>query len=128
VIKSFNITQFIIDAGGDILYHGDETLEVALENPLNIDEAIGIAKIKNQSICGSAGNRRAWQGFHHIIKNILATWAVADDGLIADALTTALFFTEPQSLCPHFNFEYLVLYKDQSVLKSPNFPAELFLN
>ena len=34
---------------------------------------------------------------------------------------------EPKKLTPHFSFEYLLLFSDNSFEKSPSFPAELFL-
>jgi thiamine biosynthesis lipoprotein len=136
LLRSVDIHSFCIDAGGDMLQHTatGEILEVGLENPDDTSEAIGIAKIRNQSLCASSGNRRRWEGFHHIIdprtltspKNILATWTVAETSLLADGLATCLFFTPPTQLESHFRFEYLILYKDRSIGRSEQFPAEIF--
>jgi thiamine biosynthesis lipoprotein len=96
---------------------------------------IGVATLKtHQSICGSAGNRRAWATFHHIInphtlespRNILAVWALANSTLEADALTSGLFFTTPQILATEFLYEYAIMYADHSVEYSPHFPGEFF--
>lgn len=126
--------NFTIDAGGDILHRDESELRVGLEHPENKNQVIGIATIRNQSICGSAGNRRRWGKFHHIINpqtlvspdTILATWVVAKSALLADALATAVYLEDPNSLSPHYDFEYLILYSDYSVSKSTHFPAELF--
>ncbi|MBP9716763.1 MAG: FAD:protein FMN transferase [Candidatus Levybacteria bacterium] len=131
-----NINTFTIDGGGDIYYKNDEkTLSVGLEHPGNFKQVIGIAKIKNQSIAASSGNRRAWDRFHHIIDanslkspdKILATWVVSRDAVTADGLATCLFFASPEKLLKYFDFEYLILYPDYSFKKSKNFPAELFI-
>lgn len=136
ILESKGIKTFCVDAGGDIVYRNSDSfpLDVGLENPADTSQAIGIAKIVNQSLCASAGNRRKWEGFHHIInpdtltspEEVLATWTVASTALVADGLATCLFFDEPEKFAQDFEFEYLIFYKDGSVKKSDGFPAELF--
>jgi thiamine biosynthesis lipoprotein ApbE len=53
-------------------------------------------------------------------------WVVADSTVVADALTTCLFFVDPETLFGLYNFEYLIVYKDFSIQKSDSFAAELF--
>ena len=136
VLEQKNIDSFCIDAGGDMLYKNKDNkpLSVGLEHPDDTSKVIGIVSITNQSLCGSAGNRRVWKNFHHIInpqtllspKNILAIWTIAESTIIADGLTTALFFTSPEILVPHFNFKYFILYADYSFKKSSDFKTEIF--
>lgn len=130
------ITSFTINAGGDILHTDVEgkQIRVGLEHPNDSTSAIGVAQIGNESICGSAGNRRAWNQFHHIIdphtlespRHIAAVWVIAKTGLLTDGLTTCLFFTEPEILETPFSFEYLIVYADYSINTSPGFNAEIF--
>lgn len=130
------IDSFIIDAGGDILHRSatNEPLRVGLEDPDDTTKAIGVAVIENQSICGSAGNRRTWDKYHHTIdprtlespKETLAIWVVAKTALLADALTTCLAFTRPEILLESFSFSYLLLNADRSAQHSPDFPAKIF--
>jgi FAD:protein FMN transferase len=137
LLVSFGITSYCIDAGGDILYKTDseKPIRVGLEHPENLKQVIGVAEILNQSICGSAGNRRKWGKYHHIIdpktlqspQHLLATWVIADTALIADALATCLYFVEPEKL-QKFSFQYLMLYPDYSIKMSPDFPAEIYYN
>lgn len=137
LIQQSSIDHFFINAGGDIYYHNPQNhpLSVGLEHPHNKEQVIGIAQIDNQSICGSAGNRRQWAGFHHIInphnlqspRHIEALWVIAKEAMIADALATCLFFVSAISLTKDYNFEYLIMYSDSSIEKSPHFPAELFI-
>ncbi len=149
LLEEHSVRSYCVDAGGDMRHRsvvgaGVESvfLRVGLENPEQTDEVIGVATIANQSLCGSAGNRRRWPvthngthgTLHHIInprtlsspEHILAVWVIADTTLLADILTTALFFVSPDTLTPHFDFQFLILHADHSVTSPPNFPAELF--
>jgi thiamine biosynthesis lipoprotein len=136
LLESQGVASFCINAGGDILYKTATgvKLDVALEHPANPDMGIGVAHLKNQSLCGSAANRRAWVDFHHIInpatltspKELSAVWVVADSGLLADALTTALFFVDQSVLQKHFDFAYALVSEDMSLAHSANFPAVFF--
>lgn len=108
--------NYVIDAGGDIKIKG-VLQTIGLENPHNTNEVVKTIEIKDKSIAGSAGNRRAWGRFHHIIdpfkiespKEVTATWVIADTTLLADALATALFFVGPEVLKQYFEFEYFMV-------------------
>jgi len=136
LLKKLKYSIGIIDAGHDIVSFGTEKpIRVGLEHPTDTTQVIGVAEIHNRSICASAGNRRKWGSFHHIINpltltsphEILATWAVAENGLIADGISTALFLVDPQLLLQKYEFEYVIVYKDLSAKKSKSFPGELFM-
>lgn len=142
ILQKNNISNFTIDAGGDIFYRNtnNNLLQIGLEDPRNLEQVIGAAQITNQSLCGSSGNRRSWNQnnikYHHIInphtlespQNILATWVVADTTLVADGMATCLFLVPSLQLVEHFNFEYLIVYQDYSIQRSANFPAELYIS
>jgi thiamine biosynthesis lipoprotein len=137
LIQELNITKFSINAGGDILNHNasKELTKIGLENPVNLNEIVGIATLTNGSICGSAGNRRSWGKYNHIVdpktkespSHLLASWVLADTAMLADGLATALFFTEPQTLNSSFKFEYALIRNDLSLECSSNFPADFFI-
>jgi thiamine biosynthesis lipoprotein len=92
LLQNLGISNFFIDAGSDMLTMGvmGEDEKIGLEDPENFNQVIGVAKIKNQSLCASAGNRRKWDKYTHIInpkslespKDILATWVVADEAVV----------------------------------------------
>lgn len=134
LLEENNMHSFCIDAGGDILVKRDKPLRVGLENPIDTKQVIGVIPIHNQSICASAGNRRKWENFHHIISpktlkpvtNILSAWIVADTAIVADGLATAIFFISPKKLQKYYDFEYLLLFPDFSIEKSAGFAAEFF--
>jgi thiamine biosynthesis lipoprotein len=134
ILRAHGCIEFVINAGGDVLHHGVQPVEVALEHPENLDQAIGVAAIKNQALCGSAGNRRSWTGYNHIINpstlkspdHLKAVWVCAGSAMLADALTTALYFVDPQELLKSYNFEYAVIRQDLSLGYSGKFPARFF--
>jgi len=136
VLKEKGIHAFTINAGGDILHSdiSDKLIRVGLEHPSDPTSVIGVAHIGNESICGSAGNRRAWKQFHHIMDpkalssptHILSVWVIAKEARIADILTTCLFFVDPEVMQTEFSFDYFILYPDFSFKKSDRFNAELF--
>jgi thiamine biosynthesis lipoprotein len=136
LIASSGADEYCVDAGGDMYCHGQttDTIAVGLENPDDDTEALGIVNLANQAICGSAGNKRAWGDFHHILdpyslkspQHIKAVWTIADSTLVADVMATCLFFVEPDILLEHFSFYYLIVYDDNSYAYSANFPGKIF--
>ncbi len=137
LIQDEGYTDICVDAGGDMSYRTtkEKKLKVGLEDPRNPQHVLGIIEIHNKSLCGSAGNRRAWGRFNHILNpeelsspnHIVALWVLADSTMLADALTTCLFFVEPEEL-KDYTFEYLLVRPDYSIKKSDGFTAELFLS
>lgn len=134
ILRKAGIEGYIVEAGGDMIHRGPEAMKVGLEDPEDATKMVGVAHIRDKSICGSAGNRRAWGNFHHVMnpetgmspQHILALWTVADTAALADGLATALFFTAPEELAKRFSFEYAILYADRSAEVSHGFPGELF--
>lgn len=134
VIESYGILEYVIDAGGDILHKGKMPIRVGLENPQNFDQAIGIYNLSNGSLCGSAGNRRVWEGFSHIInpatlsspRHILGIWVFAQTAILADCIATCLFFVSAKKLLKTYDFEYLIMYDDAHIETSANFRVETF--
>ena len=138
VMEALDIFEYCIDAGGDIIYKTSKPrpLRIGLESPSDTSEVIGVVPVLNTSICGSAGNRRAWGAYHHIIdpkklispKTIAATWVMADETLVADAIATALFFTTAEVLQKEFSFSYCILFDDHRIEHSDDFNAEFYYN
>ena len=134
LLEENNISEYFINAGGDILHKGQTPIRVGLENPEDINQVIGVYTLQNRSICGSAGNRRTWGEFTHIMnpktrlsqKNILAVWVIADTALLADSLATCLFFIKAETLVNFYKFEYILIKNDFSIEQSDNFSGEMF--
>ena len=134
VLEQSGVRAFCIDAGGDILRKASDTIRVGLENPDMLDEVIGVYPLSKGSICGSAGNRRAWGEFTHIMNPkthtsehaVKAVWVMAASTMLADALATCLFFVEPKDLLRDYTFEYVRIFSDGRVEHSHDFTGELF--
>ena len=134
ILKDAGFKDFTIDASGDI-YHVGYGEVIGLEHPGDPTKVIGTVFIKDQSLCASASNRRAWSGIHHIIdartlqptQEIVATWVIANTAMVADGLATALFFTnDVRMLKKAFDFSYVRMSADGTVDYSSNFKGQLF--
>jgi len=136
LLQKNGVEHYVINAGGDIFCCTPMPIEVALENPFKTAEAVGIAKIANQALCGSAGNRRVWANFTHILnpktllspQHLAAVWVTADTTMLADALTTALFFMPPEELHKRYTFNYGLVTEQSEIQTSKDFPARFFTN
>jgi thiamine biosynthesis lipoprotein len=136
LLQEAGIASFVVNAGGDILCKLSKgySIEVALEHPDDRSQAIGIANLGSQSICGSSGGLRQWGEHHHIIdaktaispRHIKSVWVVSDTAMISDAMTTALFFVAPEVLLTKFKFEYALVNSDNTIERSSAFPAKFF--
>lgn len=128
-------TDFIVDGSGDIRHSGESWIQVGLEHPFDSSLVIGVVNLKNRALCASAVIRRAWgEGLHHIIdartgvpvRDVVATWVIAEDTATADGLATALFFTRTEYLAEVFRFSYVRMFVDGRAEFSHNFDGELF--
>jgi thiamine biosynthesis lipoprotein len=134
-LETAGVRDFIIDGSGDMRHLGTSAIEVGLEHPLDTTMVIGVAHLRNRSLCASAANRRRWgDNLHHVVdgrtgiptKDVIATWAIADDTATADGLATALFFVSASRLKTTFDFSYVRMFSDGQVDASENFDGELF--
>jgi thiamine biosynthesis lipoprotein len=134
-LRACGIAEHFIDASGDLLNPGPETVEVALEHPYDPTGAIGTVRLGAGALCASAANRRAWgDGLHHVldgttgapVRRVVASWAMAGTAVVADALATALFFVEGAVLQQDFAFAWLTVYSDGHAEYSPEFEGALF--
>lgn len=136
LISQAGLKSFLINAGGDLLQRSIDIkpLTVGMENPKDTSEVLGTVRLMNKSLCASAGSKRQWAGYHHILdpelkrspSDVIATWVIADTTMIADGLATALFFTDASSLLKQFVFSYAVLTSNMSLQFSNDFPVTLF--
>jgi thiamine biosynthesis lipoprotein len=135
ILREEGFTSFLIDGSGDLLHAGGSVVRVGLEHPFDARLAIGVAHLKDLALCASAVNRRAWgDGLHHVIdgrtgtpvRDVVATWVVADDAATADGLATALFFVSADRLAHGFRFSWVRMFVDGRAETSADFDGELF--
>lgn len=135
ILKDNAITEYLVDGSGDIVHSGDSAETVGLEDPLNQGKVIGQVELKNKALCASAVNRRQWgDGLHHVVdpttglptKEVIATWVMADTAMIADGLSTALFFISPDTLKDRYNYEYMRVFAGGTIEFSKAFETALY--
>lgn len=138
-LAAHGLADSVIDASGDLRIRGRGTgrsERVALEHPDDPARAVGVVELASGALCGSAGNRRAWAGLHHILdavtgqptRAVAATWAIADTALVADGAATALFFVDGDSLAEALGerIEWVRLWADGRLERSAGVEGELF--
>ena len=117
---------YVVDGSGDLRVNSQTAELIGLEDPADPSRVIGQVMLTTGGLCASATNRRAWgDGLHHIVDattgkptqgNAIATWAIAKTTMLADALTTGLFFISPNKLMSEFEaFHYVILNRDGSI-------------
>ncbi len=136
-LKDRSLKRFLVDGSGDAFYEGNgEPIRIGLEHPDDPTKAIGVLTLIQGSLCGSGGNRRKWNKYHHIVDpdtlesppNILATWVYTKDSTaMSDGLATCLFLTDPELYQKEIEFEYLMLNEKYQVKRSEGFGVELFV-
>jgi FAD:protein FMN transferase len=135
ILREAGFTQFVVDGSGDIRHSGESSMRVGLEHPFDPRLVIGVGNLQNRALCASAVTRRAWgDGLHHVldaragvpVRDVVATWVVADEAATADGLATALFFTRADQLAEVFQFSYVRMFADGRAEISQNFDGELF--
>jgi thiamine biosynthesis lipoprotein len=149
ILADAGITEYVVDASGDLVHRGTTALRVALEHPRDPTRAIGVYTLSNAALCASASNRRAWgSGIHHVLdaltgeptSRVIATWAIvatalpptvlpttAHPTMQADGLATGLFFRGTHELSANFACEGVRMFADGTIDVSHNFSGELFL-
>ena len=149
--------DFLVNAGGDMrAYFSEENsqIKVALENPFDTTQAIGVASIVSGALCASSNARRRWKvkdasGFEsnliatHLINaldgipacDLCASWAYipaktcAFPTAYADALASALFVSQEsdlQKIVQTTSAEFAVILPNYALRKTCAFPARFF--
>ncbi len=125
----------VVDAGGDLVARG-APVRVALEHPYDPARAIGVVEVADAALCASGSNRRAWgDGLHHVldartgepVRTVVATWALCDSAMRADAIATALFFDGGERLAAQWGADWVRMFSYGRAEWSPGCPAEVFV-
>ncbi|MEU5951214.1 FAD:protein FMN transferase [Streptomyces sp. NPDC047525] len=135
VLREAGHHRFVVDGSGDLRHSGPRATRVGLEHPFDPRRVIGVAELRGRALCASGVNLRAWgDGLHHVldartgvpVSEVVATWVMAEEAVLADGLATALFFTEARRLAESFDFAYVRMRSDGRAEISPDFAGELF--
>jgi thiamine biosynthesis lipoprotein len=135
VLQDAGIERYVVDGSGDLRHRGPHPVVVGLEHPTLPDRVIGTVALQDAALCASATSRRAWgDGLHHVldgrtgrpVRDVIATWVIAVDAVVADALATALFVADPAAL-RSFAFSWVRMFTDGRVQWSNDFTGEMFI-
>lgn len=149
--------DFLVNAGGDMracFSEENDQIKVALENPFDTTQAVGVASIASGALCASSAARRRWNvkdknGFEsnliatHLINaldgipacDLCASWAYVPSKTCdfptayADALATALFVSQEsdlQKIVQTTGAEFAVMLPNKTLRKTRAFPAHFF--
>lgn len=133
-LKEKGVRRFLVDGSGDVYYKGNGIpLEMGLEDPHDFSKVIGVCVMQEGAMCSSAHSRRRWGTKSHYISPLVgesptyiqATWVTADTCVLADALSSVLFFT-PGEIITDTNCNYCVMNKERKIKTSPGFQATFF--
>ncbi|MFJ3956506.1 FAD:protein FMN transferase [Arthrobacter sp. NPDC090010] len=126
---------FLVDASGDLRSGAGSEDRIALENPFDTSQAIGVVSVADAALAASAVNRRSWgEGLHHVldglsglpVRKVMATWVLAPTAMLADGLATALFFVPGEELSRRYAVEWLSVHSDGHAEGSRYFLEGLF--
>jgi thiamine biosynthesis lipoprotein len=135
MLREAGLVHFVVDGSGDLRHSGQSSVRVGLEHPFEPRLMIGVANLQGRALCASAVTRRAWgDGLHHVldartgipVRDVVATWVIADDAATADGLAMALFFAGADNLAEVFRFSHVRMFADGRAEISQNFDGELF--
>ena len=149
--------DFLVNAGGDMracFSKENSQIKVALENPFDTTQAIGVASIVSGALCASSNARRRWKvkdasGFEsnliatHLINaldgipacDLCASWAYVPaktcdfPAAYADAIASALFVSKEsdlQKIVQTTSAEFAVILPNYALRKTCAFPARFF--
>lgn len=149
--------DFLVNAGGDMracFSEENNQIKVALENPFDTTQAVGVASIASGALCASSSARRRWKvkdasGFEsnliatHLINaldgipacDLCASWAYIPaktcdfPTAYADAIASALFVSQEsdlQKIVQNVGAEFAVMMPNHALHKTCAFPARFF--
>lgn len=149
--------DFLVNAGGDMracFSKENSQIKVALENPFDTTQAVGVASIASGALCASSNARRRWKvkdasGFEsnliatHLINaldgipacDLCASWAYVTSKTCdfptayADAIASALFVSKEsdlQKIVQNVGAEFAVMQPNHMLRKTAAFPARFF--
>ncbi len=133
--------DLMLDAGGDLYARGTDengsSWKIVFEHPTDVRQGIGEVVVDGFFCAASSPSRRKWRDRHHLVHpqtkqpahNMLMTYIQAQQGIIADALSTALFvlgWENALRLTPSLEVEAMLIGKNGKIVRSKGFRGELF--
>jgi thiamine biosynthesis lipoprotein len=132
------------NAGGDIWINGldknGNKWKVFLENPLNLNDAIGEIESEDLFMASSNAKKRSWRSFHHLINphssapadQMMAVYVQAKEGFLVDSMSTTLFvmgFNKAKDFLSNSPLvEAMLISPKGEIWKTPGYQGKLYLS
>lgn len=138
-IRQLGLESALLMLGGNVVLVGSRPngsdWRVAVRDPQNTADYVGVLSASDCHVVTSGGYERNFQAdgitYHHILdprtgapsdSGLLSVTVVSDSGLLADALSTALFVMGEEAAIEHWrehrDFELLLITEDGRILAS----------
>ncbi|PKL36398.1 hypothetical protein CVV38_00610 [Candidatus Peregrinibacteria bacterium HGW-Peregrinibacteria-1] len=135
------VPNFLLDLGGDIYARGEgldgNGWKVALENPFNVEEGLGVVVVDDFFVAASNGERRSWRDRHHLVDvkkkapagDMASVFVQGGSGIAVDAWATTLYCMGYEKACEYLkNAEIvaMVVAKNGRTFRSADFKGDIF--
>ncbi len=140
IFTEYGIEHALINLGGNVQTVGAKTdgslWRVGVQDPLNSEQYVGVISCRDKAVITSGGYQRFFEKdgttYFHIIdpsdglparNGLISATVVADDGTLADALSTTLFILGPDGAAEYWRahqeaFEMVLIKDDGTVCVS----------
>ena len=137
IFRDYGIEHAVISLGGNVQTLNDKpdgsAWKVAVEDPADTSDYIGILRVKNKAVITSGSYERYFRQdgktWHHIIdprtgypadSGLVSVTIVSEDGTLADGLSTALFIMGKEKAAAYWrahsdSFDMVLVEEDGSV-------------
>lgn len=145
-LEKAGLKSGILNAGGNVAVIGEKpdgaAFKIGIADPHNDNDYVAIVDVKNTNVVTSGDYRRYYEidgvKYNHIIDpdtlrpadKYLSVSIVIDDGFLADYLTTELFMLDEKTIekvAKDYNFEYVIIHKDNKITYSEGLKDEIKL-
>ncbi len=137
IFREYGIENAVISLGGNVQALNDKpdgsAWKVAVEDPEDTSNYLGILSVKNKAVITSGGYERYFEKngktYHHIIdpstgyptdSGLTSVTIVSEDGTLADGLSTSLFIMGPEKAKNYWKkhseeFDAILVKKDGTI-------------
>lgn len=140
IFKEYGVEQAIVSLGGNVQTLGakqeKEGWKVAVENPNDTSDYLGVLEIADKAVITSGGYKRYFEEdgkhYHHIIdpatgypaeSGLISVTIISEDGTLADGLSTSLFVMGKEKAVAYWKentelFDFVLEEEDGSIYVS----------
>ena len=140
LLKEEGVISAVVSLGGNVQCLGTKTdgsyWNIAIEDPDDTEKYLGSIKVKDKAVITSGGYERYFEEngktYHHILdpftgkpanNGVKSVTIISDDGMLSDALSTALFVMGTEKACDYYRkhnkeFDFIIKTDDNGLIIS----------